>query len=70
MSQRIRRRKQPPPVTSPGGSTIETQTEAEEIHPTRMARILREVFPNEQTARRYAEHLDKKSLSEQSMQVD
>ena len=69
MSQKIRRRKQLPPATSPGGSTIETQTEAEEIHPARMTRILREVFPNEQTARKYAEHLDRKSLSERDEQV-
>ena len=45
MSQRIRQLRQPPPATSPGGSTIETQTEAEEIHPAHMTRILREVFP-------------------------
>ena len=70
ISQRIQRRGQPPPATSPGGSTIETQTEAEEIHPTRMVRILREVFPNEQTARKYAEHLDKKSLSGQDVQEE
>ena len=69
MSQKIRRRKQLPPATSPGGSTIEMQTEAEEIHPARMMRILREVFPNEQTARKYAEHLDRKSLSERDEQV-
>ena len=65
MSQKIRRRKQPPRVTSPSGSSIETQTEVEEIHPTRMTRILRDVFQTEQTARKYAEHLDRKSLSGQ-----
>ena len=70
MSQRIRRRRQLPPATSPAGSTIETQTEAEEIHPTRMTRILREIFPNEQTARKYAEHFDKKSLSGQDVQEE
>ena len=70
ISQRIRRCKQLPPATSPGGSTIETQTEAEEIHPARMTRILREVFPNQQTARKYAEHLDKKSSSEQDVQPE
>ena len=70
ISQRIRRRKQLPPATSPGGSTIETQTEAEEIHPARMTRILRKVFPNQQTARKYAEHLDKKSSSEQDVQPE
>ena len=70
ITQRIRRRKQLPPATSPGGSTIETQTDAEEIHPARMTRILREVFPNQQTARKYAEHLDKKSSSEQDVQPE
>ena len=70
MSQRIRRRREPPPATSPGGSTIETQTEAEEIQPARMMRILREVFPNEQTACKYTEHLDRKSLSERDVQVE
>ena len=70
ITQRIRRRKQLPPATSPGGSTIETQTEAEEIHPARMTRILREVFPNQQTARKYAEHLDKKSSLEQDVQPE
>ena len=59
-----------PPVTSPGGLTIETQTEEEEIHPACMTRILREVFPNEQTARKYAEHLDRKSLSERDEQAE
>ena len=52
MSQRVQRRRQMPPATSPGGSTIETQTEAEEIHPARMTRILRDVFQTEQTARK------------------
>ena len=70
ISQRIQRHGHLPPATSPGGSTIETQTKAEKIHPTRMTRILREIFPNEQTARKYAEHLDKKSLSEQDVQVE
>ena len=70
MSQRIRRRRQPPPVTSPVGSTIETQTEAEEIHPARMTRILREVLQTEQTARKYGEHLDRKSLSEPDVQEE
>ena len=46
MSQRIQQHRQPPLVTSPVGSTIETQTEAEEIHPARMTRILREVLQN------------------------
>ena len=70
MSQRIRRHRHPLPVTSPGGSTIETQTDAEEIHPACMMRILREVLQTEQTARKYGEHLDRKSLSEPDLQVE
>ena len=70
MSQRIRRCRHPPPATSPDGSTIETQTETEEIHPARMTRILREVLQTEQTARKYGEHLDRKSLSEPDVQVE
>ena len=46
MSQRARQRRQPPPATSPGGSTIETQTEAEQIHPARMTRVSSRGLPN------------------------
>ena len=59
MSQRIRQRRHPPPATSPSGSTIETQTEAEEIHPAHMTRILGEVLQTEQMACKYGEHLDR-----------
>ena len=70
MSQRIRRRKYQLPATSPGGSTIEEPTKTEDIHPVRMTRILREVLQTEQTARKYGEHLDRKSLPEPDVQVE
>ena len=70
MSQRIRRHKHPPPATSPGGSTIEVPTKTEDIHPVRMTKILREVLQTEQTARKYGEHLDRKSLPELDTQVE
>ena len=50
MFPRLWKSKWSPPATSPGGPSIETQTDTEEIHPTRITKILRDVFQTEQTA--------------------
>ena len=57
------------PISSPKAS-IEAETPPTGIHPIRMTRILREVFPDGQTAHRYAKHLDTKNREVQTSPQD
>ena len=71
---RIRRRfqKKSTPVlrTSSPKASIKAETPPTGIHPIRMTKILREVFPDGQTAHRYAKHLDTKNREVQTNSQD
>ena len=64
--RRFRKGSTPVSHTSSPKASIEAETPPTGIHPIRMTKILREVFPDEQTAHRYAKHLDTKNREVQT----
>ena len=67
---RLRRRSTPALHTSSLKASIKAEDPAHGIHPIWMTRILREVFPDGQTAHRYAKHLDTKNREVQTSPPD
>ena len=64
--RRFRKTSTPVSHTSSQKTSIEAETPPAGIHPIRMTKILREVFPDGQTAHRYAKHLDTKNREVQT----
>ena len=64
--QRFRGRSTPASSTSSPKASIEVADPPTGIHPIRMTKILREVFPDGQTTHRYAKHFDTKSQEVQT----
>ena len=68
--RRFQRRSAPVTHTSSLKASIEAETPPVGIHPIRMTKILREVFPDGQTAHRYAKHQDTKNREVQTNPQD
>ena len=68
--QRLRGKSTPASGISLPKANIEVTDPPSGIHPIRMTEILREVFPDGQTAHRYAKHLDTKNREVQTNPLD